>query len=119
MKLNAGQIVVVDWRDALPKEPNKGRPAVVVEDSDLFDDAYPNLILVPLTEDDRLAITDLSVAIPPTPEKGCTKDSRALAHHVTTTSKRRIAPTSSRITDAQLTQIRRLIGISIGLELGR
>ena len=43
----AGQIVLVDWRDALPKEPNKRRPTVVTEDSGLFDDTYPNLILVP------------------------------------------------------------------------
>jgi mRNA-degrading endonuclease toxin of MazEF toxin-antitoxin module len=111
----AGQVVLVDWRDALPKEPNKRRPAVVVEDSDLFDDAYPNLILVPLTEDRRLAIADLSVTIPPSPDNGCAKRSHALAHHVTTTSKRRITPTSSHITEAQLTEIRRLIGIAIGV----
>jgi hypothetical protein len=30
MSVAAGQIVLVDWRDALPKEPNKRRPAVVV-----------------------------------------------------------------------------------------
>ena len=63
---SGGQIVVVDWRDALPKEPKKPRPAVVVEDESLFDQAYPNVILVPLTEDQRLAILDLSVAIDPT-----------------------------------------------------
>ena len=38
----AGQIVIVDWRDAIPKEPNKVRPAVVVEDHELFDESYPN-----------------------------------------------------------------------------
>jgi len=65
---SGGQIVIADWRDALPKEPNKLRPAVVVEDETLFDPAYPNVILVPLTEDQRLAITDLSVAIDLTPE---------------------------------------------------
>jgi mRNA-degrading endonuclease toxin of MazEF toxin-antitoxin module len=116
VKFTAGQVVLVDWRDALPKEPNKRRPAVVVEDSELFDDAYPNLILVPLTEDGRLAIGDLSVTIPPTPENGCAKPSHALAHHVTTTSKRRITSTSSRITEAQLIEIRRLIGIAMGVE---
>lgn len=46
-----GQIVLVDWRDALPKEPNKRRPAVVVEDAELFHPSYPNVILVPLTAD--------------------------------------------------------------------
>jgi mRNA-degrading endonuclease toxin of MazEF toxin-antitoxin module len=111
----AGQIVLVDWRDALPKEPNKKRPAIVVEDSDLFDPSYPNLILVPLAEDPHLAIADLSVKLPPNSENGCTKLSYALAHYVTTTSKQRVTATPSRITDGQLTEIRRLIGLAIGL----
>src|ERR1051325_11112278 len=35
--LRAGQIVLADWRgDARPREPNKRRPAVVVEDDVLF-----------------------------------------------------------------------------------
>ncbi len=103
MSYAPGQIVLVDWRDGLPKEPNKKRPAVVVEDRGLFDDAYPNLILAPLAEDPHLA-------------NGCTKLCYALAHHVTTTSKHRITPTPSRITDGQLVEIRRLIGIAIGLD---
>jgi mRNA interferase MazF len=94
---SGGQIVVVDWRDALPKEPNKLRPAVVVEDESLFDPAYPNVILVPLSEDQRLAIPDLSVAIDPTPENGCSR------------------PTASRITESQLLAIRGQIALAIGL----
>lgn len=115
MSFRAGQIVLVDWRDALPKEPNKRRPAIVVEDTELFDASYPNLILVPLAEDPLLAVTDLSVAIPPAVENGCTKPSHALAHHVTTTSKQRVMPTSSRVTEAQLAKIRELIGVAVGL----
>ncbi len=115
MSHKAGQIVLVDWRDALPKEPNKNRPAIVIEDSELFDPSYPNLILVPLAEDPHLAIADLSVELPPTAENGCTKPSYALAHHVTTTSKQRVTETPSRITDGQLAEIRRLIGLAIGL----
>jgi hypothetical protein len=39
----AGSIVVVDWRgDALPHEPSRLRPAVVVEDDELFPEEYPN-----------------------------------------------------------------------------
>ncbi len=95
MSLAAGKIVLVDWRDALPKEPNKRRPAVVVEDSDLFDETYPNLVLVPLAEDPHLAIADLSVQIPPTAENGCAKPCFALAHQVTTTSKQRVSPTTA------------------------
>jgi mRNA-degrading endonuclease toxin of MazEF toxin-antitoxin module len=115
MNYKAGQIVLVDWRDALPKEPNKQRPAIVVEDNDLFDSSYPNLILAPIAEDPHLAIEDLSVKIAPTAENGCAKTCYALAHHVTTTSKRRITPTHSSISDAQLAEIRKLIGVAIGL----
>lgn len=116
MNCAPGQIVQVDWRDGLPKEPNKMRPAIVVEDRSLFDEAYPNLILVPLAEDAHVAIEDLAVQIPPTPENGCLKLCHALAHHVTTTSKRRITPTPSRVTEEQLAEIRRLIGVAIGLD---
>lgn len=115
LALHAGQIVLVDWRDALPKEPDKRRPAVVVEDAGLFDPTYPNVILVPLADDPHLAIQDLSVVLEPTPENGCHKRTYALAHHVTTTSKRRITPTPSRITPEQLQEIRRLVAFSIGL----
>jgi mRNA interferase MazF len=48
----------------MPKEPNRLRPAVVVEDDAPFDPEYLNVI-VPLTNDERLAIGDLSVAIAP------------------------------------------------------
>lgn len=113
---SGGQIVVADWRDALPKEPNKLRPAVVVEDETLFDPAYPNVILVPLTEDQRLAIADLSVVIDPTPQNGCTKRCYALSHCVATTSAMRVKPTPSRIARRQLQAIRRQIALAIGLE---
>jgi mRNA interferase MazF len=114
-RLTAGQIVVVDWRDALPKEPNKVRPAVVVEDESLFDTAYPNVILVPLTEDQRLAILDLSVAIDPTAKNGCTKRCYALSHCIATTSVSRVRPTSSFIAQHELTTIRHQIALAIGL----
>lgn len=113
---SGGQIVVADWRAALPKEPNKLRPAVVVEDETLFDPSYPNVILVPLAEDQRLAIPDLSVAIDPTPENGCIKRCYALSHCVATTSAARVRPTPSRIADDQLSAIRRQIALAIGLE---
>lgn len=115
-EFSSGQIVLADWRDALPKEPNKLRPAVVVEDETLFDPAYPNVILVPLTDDQRLAIPDLSVAIDPTPQNGCTKRCYALSHCVTTTSAARVRQTSSRIAEDELCAIRRQIALAIGLE---
>lgn len=115
--LRAGQIVLADWRgDALPKEPNKRRPAVVVEDDGLFAAAYPNALLVPLTNDGALAIPDLSVSIAPTPENGCDKPCWAVSHLVATTSKRRLQATQSRITVAQLADIRRQIAMAIGIE---
>lgn len=67
------------------------------------------MILVPLSEDRRLAIPDLSVAIDPTPQNGCAKRCYALSHCVATTSTGRIRPTSSRISMDQLLAIRRQI----------
>jgi uncharacterized protein YifN (PemK superfamily) len=114
--LRAGQIVIADWRgDAMPKEPNKLRPAVVVEDDGLFAPAYPNAILVPLTEDKALAIPDLSVAIAPTPENGCVTPCWAVSHLVATTSKARLRATASHITVEQLATIRRQIALSVGV----
>jgi mRNA interferase MazF len=112
----SGQIVLVDWRDALPKEPNKLRPAIVVEDSQLFDPSYPNVILVPLSEDRELASPDLSVDIDPTRENGCTKPCFALSSYLAATSKRRVRPTESRILPEQLEVIRRQIALAIGVE---
>ena len=95
LAVQAGQIVLADWRgDALPKEPNKRRPAVVVEDDGLFAPAYPNAILVPLTDDASLVIPDLAVLIAPTPENGCSKPCWAVSHLVATTSKLRLQSTA-------------------------
>ncbi|MGH9484511.1 MAG: type II toxin-antitoxin system PemK/MazF family toxin [Terriglobales bacterium] len=114
--LRAGQIVLADWRgDAKPKEPNKRRPAVVVENDGLFAPNYPNAILVPLTEDPALAIPDLSVAIAPTVENGCSKPCWAVSHLVATTSKARLKAAESRITAEQLAAIRRQIALAIGI----
>jgi mRNA-degrading endonuclease toxin of MazEF toxin-antitoxin module len=115
LTLRAGAIVLADWRgDALGKEPNKLRPAVVVEDDGLFAPVYPNAILVPLTEDAGLAIRDLSVAIEPTAANGCRKPCWAVSHLVATTAKTRLRPTGARVTEAQLAAIRRQIALAIG-----
>jgi mRNA interferase MazF len=114
--LTAGQVVLVDWRDALPKEPNKLRPAVVVEDSSLFDADYPNVIVVPLSEDSQLSASNLRLAIEPTPENGCTKRCFALSSYLATTSILRVTATQSYILPEQLAAIRRQIALAIGLE---
>jgi mRNA interferase MazF len=114
--LAPGQIVLVDWRDALPREPNKLRPAIVVEDTELFDTSYANVILVPLSEDQELAPGDMMLAIEPTPENGCNKRCYALSCYLATTSKLRIRLTSSCILPEQLAVIRRQIGLAIGLD---
>jgi mRNA interferase MazF len=114
--LRAGQIVLADWRDALPREPNKLRPAVVVEDDEAFDDDYPNVILVPLSGDTLTAPAEFALAIDPTPENGCSARCYALSCSVTTASTRRVRATPSHILPDQLTMIRRQIAMAIGLE---
>jgi mRNA interferase MazF len=71
--LRAWHLVVDHWRNALPKELNKLRPAIVIENDELFDESYPDVIVLPLTDDARLAISDLAVAIDPTLGNGCTQ----------------------------------------------
>jgi mRNA interferase MazF len=116
LALHAGQIVLADWRgDALPKEPNKLRPAVVVEDNGLFAPSYPNAILVPLTEDATFAIRELSVSIEPTVENGCSKPCWAASHLVAATSKSRLRPTQSHVAPSELARIRRQIAMTLGI----
>jgi mRNA interferase MazF len=113
----AGQIVLADWQgDALPKEPDKRRPAVVVKDDGLFASACPNVILVPLTEDAALVIPDLAVPIAPSRANGCSKPCWAVSHLVATTSKMRLTATPSRITHDQLVAIRRQIALALGID---
>ncbi len=113
----AGEIVLADWRgDALPKEPNKRRPAVVVEDDGLFGPNYPDVILVPLSDDKRLVIAKLAVEIAPTAENGCSKICWAAGHLVAATSKRRVTGTGSRVTGEELRAIRRVVGLAVGID---
>ncbi len=108
---------MVDWRgDALPKEPNKLRPAVVIENPALFELDYENVIVVPLTEDGDLIIRSLSLPILPTMENGCSKPCWAAAHLVTTTSKQRVRPTRSTVTADQLAAIRQRVARAIGAQ---
>lgn len=111
----AGSIVVVDWRGgALPHEPSKLRPAIVVEDHELFPDGYPNVLVVPLTRDEGLAHRSFAERIEPTAENEADATCWALAHHVTSVSLRRVNPTASRITATQLASIRTRIMVAIG-----
>jgi mRNA interferase MazF len=111
--VTAGDIVVADWRGGRPKEANKQRPAIVVEAA-LFAANFPNVILVPLSEDAGLVIPGLTLAIAPTAENGCSKSSWAISYNVTATSKARLKRTPSRVTAEQLTEIRRQIAVALG-----
>ena len=123
MDLKAGQIVTVDWRkdprdpaqDPQPPEPNKVRPAVVVQDTGLFDPTYPTVLVVPMTGDLSLAIEDLTVVLQPSPSNGCKKVSYLLPQNLTCVSKARIATaTGSEITPAELQLLRQLVVLTIG-----
>jgi len=111
----AGSIVLVDWRSgAVPSEPTKVRPSVVVENHHLFPDAYPNTIVVPLTRDVRLAYDAFAERIEPSAENGADVTLWALGQHVTSVSLRRIRITKSRVTPEQLASIRRRVSLAIG-----
>jgi mRNA interferase MazF len=115
-RFKAGDILIVDWRDgALPKEANKLRPAIVVEDETLFDLHYPNILVVPLTSDSRLFVFGLTLTIDPEPENGCETQCYALAPSVTSISAARVRETRSRIRPDQLSELRRRIAETVGL----
>lgn len=123
MELQAGQIVTVDWRkdpgdpdrDPHPPEPNKLRPAVVVQDCALFDLVYPTVLVVPMTSDPELAIPDLTVVLQPSATNGCKKVSYLLPQNLTCVAKTRItAATDSCVTSAELQQLRQLVVLAIG-----
>jgi mRNA-degrading endonuclease toxin of MazEF toxin-antitoxin module len=118
-RYTAGSIVVIDWRGgALPDEPSRLRPAVVVEDHELFPDAYPNTLLVPLTRDEGLAHRSFAERIEPGADNGVDTTCWALAHHVTSVSLRRVRSTPSRITAQQLASIRERIAVAVGIAPG-
>lgn len=112
----AGTIVIVDWRGgSLPQEPSKLRPAVVVEDDELFPDQYPNTLVVPMTTDEGLAHGSFAERIEPDQDNGAYATCWALPHHVTSVSMRRVGITASHITAEQLASIRQRIGLAIGI----
>lgn len=102
--MKPGQIVLVDWRDAIPDsgEPNKRQPGIVIGSPRFFDASLPFEIVVPLSGESALAIDEASTSIEPTPQNGCTKRSYVLAWKVQTVPHSQITETTSRITDAQV-----------------
>ena len=100
--------------DALTKEANKLRPAIVVDDGLLFDPDWLRVLVVPLTEDTDLAFRGLSLAIDPSPENGFTKRCFALAPLVTAASGKRMRRIRSRVTDQQLRRVRLQIAKAAG-----
>ena len=89
--------------------------SAITEVAGLFAAAYPNMILVPLTDDLDLVIPDLSVAIEPSPQNGCSRPCWAVSHLVATTSKTRLVATPAWITGEQLAAIRRQIATALGI----
>ncbi|CAN5724454.1 hypothetical protein BH24ACT8_BH24ACT8_14750 [soil metagenome] len=87
---------------------------MVVEDHELFPEAYPNTLVVPLTRDVGLAHRSFAKRIEPTADNGTDTTCWALAHHVTSVSLRRVNPTASRITAEQLSSIRKRITVAVG-----
>jgi mRNA-degrading endonuclease toxin of MazEF toxin-antitoxin module len=112
-----GQIVRVDFRNALPGtgEFNKVRPAIVVGAPPIFGGELPFELVVPLTSVETLAFSGASVPVPPAPENGALALSFAISWNVQAVPRARIRETKSRVTDEQLAEIRRQVGACIGL----
>jgi mRNA-degrading endonuclease toxin of MazEF toxin-antitoxin module len=106
--MTAGQIVAVDWRDAIAGswEPNKRRPGIIVSSEEFFAGNLPFEIVVPLTGQSHLALPWASTLIRPTPQNGCSKQCYALAWNVQSVPHARLTATRSRISEDELHQIR-------------
>ena len=88
---------------------------MIVQDTDRFDPSYPTVLVVPMTGDPELAIPELTVVLQPSASNGCKKLSSLLPQHLTSVAKTRIrAATDSRISAAELQQLRQLIVLTIG-----
>ena len=112
--MTPGQIVAVDWRDALPGsgEP-KQQPGVIVGSPRFFGSGLPFELVVPLTGEAALAIAGASMLIAPTRENGCTKPSYALAWNVQSVPHARLTETPSCVTGDELASIRAQINACI------
>lgn len=91
---------------------------MVVEDHELFPDAYPNTLVVPLTHDQGLAHAAFAERLDPDPETGVTNTCWALAHHVTSVSLKRVSTTHARVAEEPLRRIRQRITLAIGVDIG-
>lgn len=88
---------------------------MVVQDTDLFDPAYPTVLVVPMTGDPELSIPDLTVVLQPSASNGCKKVSYLLPQHLTCVAKTRIhTATDSRISEAELQHLKQLVVLAIG-----
>jgi mRNA-degrading endonuclease toxin of MazEF toxin-antitoxin module len=104
----AGQILWIDFRrDALPKESNRLRPGIVVEDCGLFSSAFPNVVVVPCTTALTFEVPELCVQIEPDGCNGFDRMNWAIAHNVTTASKAHIVKeTAYHVSPEHLAEIR-------------
>ncbi|MDP9024225.1 MAG: type II toxin-antitoxin system PemK/MazF family toxin [Candidatus Eremiobacteraeota bacterium] len=106
--MTSGSIVWLDFRrDSVPKEANKLRPAIIVEDRSLFAAEFPNVVVVPCTTRLTYEIPALCVRIEPDERNGFDLTNWAVAHSVTTASKSRIVKTTDyRVSTRSLAEIR-------------
>jgi mRNA-degrading endonuclease toxin of MazEF toxin-antitoxin module len=112
----AGQIVTIDWRDALAesREPNKRRPGIIVGSARFFDGRLPFELVVPLTGKAALSVSGATTLIQPRAENGCTKPCYALAWNVQCVPHARITETPSHVNADELRAIRSQIAACSG-----
>ncbi len=105
--MTAGEIVLADWRDAIPStgEPNKRRPGVVVGSARIYRSGFPFALVVPLTGEAALAIPGASATIAPSRLNGCTKMTYALAWNVQCVPLARVMKTTSRLDATDLVEL--------------
>jgi mRNA interferase MazF len=99
----AGSIVVADFRGRpLPGEPNKLRPAVVLQDEKLFFNDYDLVFVAPITSDTTFVHPAFAVRLEPSARNGCNAPSWIIANAPMAIALTRTRPTPSSITKEEL-----------------
>jgi mRNA interferase MazF len=111
----AGDILIVDFRaGALPGEPNKIRPAVVIDNDMLFADDFDGVFVAPITSDERRVHPLFAVLLEPDMQNRCKTRSWVLGNRATAVSPLRCRMTEASITTEQLQLVRQRVAYMMG-----
>lgn len=106
--MNRGDVILA----ALPREFGRPRPAVVLQETDVFP-PVTSLTVAPLST--HASGLDIRIVIDPSPANGLRRRSEAMIDKLTTVERERVGPVVGRIAPSDMTQIERALATFLGL----